>query len=57
MLDSLPIKARMEAIVGKNPLAETLARIGRLIDDNASSPSGQNPDIDIINERLRRAPL
>lgn len=57
MLESLPMEERMEAIVGKNPLAETLARIGRLIDDNASSPSGQNPNIDIINERLRRAPL
>jgi hypothetical protein len=57
MLESLPIEERMVAIVGQNELAETLARIGRLIDDNASSPSGQNPDINLYNERLRRAPL
>lgn len=57
MLESLPVEEHMRAVVGDNVLAETLARIGRLIDDNASSLSGQNPDIDIINERLRRASL
>jgi hypothetical protein len=57
MLDSPPIEVRMVAIVGQNELAKTLARVGRLIDDGARSPSGQHPDISLNNERLRQAPL
>jgi hypothetical protein len=55
MLDSPPIEVRMVAIVGQNELAKTLARVGRLIDDGARSPSGQHTDATLYNEGLRSA--
>lgn len=55
MLDTLPVKERMSTIIDDNQLASSLARLGQFFEDNASSPSEQNPDIDIIKEGLRPA--
>lgn len=43
MLQSLPVEERMRATIDNPALAEALARVGRLVETNASSPSGQNP--------------
>ncbi|MEV4935992.1 helix-turn-helix domain-containing protein [Sphingobium sp. LMA1-1-1.1] len=46
MLASLPAR-RMHAMIDDETLAATLGRIGLLLESNASSPSSQNPGMDI----------
>lgn len=47
MLASLPADRRMHAMIDDETLAATLGRIGLLLESNASSPSSQNPGMDI----------
>ena len=47
MLASLPVDQRMHALIADDALAEALARLGRALERNASSPSSQNPGMDL----------
>src|SRR3546814_15702187 len=47
MLASLPADQRMHAMIEDDALAGVLARLGLALENNASSPSSQNPNMDI----------
>lgn len=47
MIQSLPVEERMHAMIDDPDLAGAFIRVGKLVETNASLPSGQNPSMNL----------